>query len=258
MIITSDYKNKLVERTVQGIIKYNGRIDHMVLEDIFYSPNGKGHPTKDQHEVAAIVLAACTLAVHIPKYVNNQRVFVTYIEGIGRVLLFLNTYREETFINRVSQEPGGLAAYRISGGFDIGPLVARDVEHSYLRQGDGSGLCDSISTTDGLLVEIKHELQNGSPSSCHDGQVVIDCRENKLAYVKKTTPSGRKMVVMPDAKVEAVYDFSKRTDFPVRKKSVYQIPGLDPSLSQLLLSGELIPEVERRIERETTEFKLYK
>jgi hypothetical protein len=244
-------RDQLINKAVELLVDHNCFVPYGPLISIFYTPQCCREA--DPMLKAAIVLAASTLGVNIPLWSNGAKTFVPLYQGVNRAILFTDTFREEESTIDISNQPGGLEKYRTSGDIIIGRLKARDPHHEFLRQGSGGDKCDCIGIDTNLLVEVKHNLRNGSPSSCHDAEVVFNWLSstkaellpvyhdpNRAPYLKK------RGIVLPDAKPIATYDFTNykgEVPLPVRKH-IYYIDGLRTELNTTLMSGELIPAVE--------------
>lgn len=248
-------REQIVNKAVELLTDSCCFVPYEPLTRIFYAPQRcKG---ADPIQIAAIILAASTLGVNIPLWPNGVKTFVPLYQGVNRAVLFTDTFREEESTIDISNQPGGLEKYRTSGNIVIGRLKARDPDHEFLRQGSGGDECDCIGIDTNLLVEVKHNIRNGSPSSCHDAEVVFNWLSstkaellpvyhdpNRAPYLKK------KGVVLPDAKPIATYDFTNykgEVPLPIRKH-IYYIESLKQELSTALMSGELIPAVETALE----------
>jgi hypothetical protein len=145
----------------------------------------------------------------------------------------------------ISNTLEGFSKYQVNGNFKIGRLAFRDDTHEVFRSGSGSRLCDFIDLDYGSLIEAKYDyFRGGSPSSLHDAEYLLDYDDHD-ARIYKTVREGRKNIVPVGSK--AIVEFK---NIMTPREHMTCIPGVGYLLTALIISGELIPEVEKRLAEE--------
>jgi hypothetical protein len=109
-------------------------------------------------------------------------------------------------------------------------------------------LCDFIDLDHGYLIEAKYKyFDGGSPAGLHDATHLLNYGD-KDAELYETVRDGWKNIVPYNAKPIAIFE-----DIVKPRQLLFSVPGLSHEFMQLIQSGELIPEVEKRLAEE--EFK---
>jgi hypothetical protein len=216
--------DELVQLAMQLILSNNGEFNYF---DIGRALAGAGNAPKDN---AVLLLAASTICHNIPYYEKGQRLTRELNECLRDVCTFYNANKAEGEI--VANSRVRIWSDLLTG-FILPGLSFGDNTHYVFRSGTGGSVPDLIGT-DGYTYEVKRNYRNGSRSSLHTANYLIDC--------KNTTIEIRK--IAEDGSVDLEHYPSARINGFLNEKQGIIMNNISPSTAEKLMNGDLITRVE--------------
>lgn len=239
-MITNEIKQQLVENTVAAIKCRSGQLLYSEKRDVRY-----GNHNLNEMSLATFCLADSVIGHNIPIYPNGIRTLRDYSQSWRIADVFGHTRIDEDNFVYISNTEEGFAKYQIYGDIKIGRLKYRDPDPEIFKSGSGGKLCDFIDLDHGYLIEAKYKyFDGGSPASLHDATHLLNYGDSD-AELYETIKDGRKNIVPMDAKPIAIFEKIVNP-----RQHLLSVPKLSQELMQLISSGELIPDVEKRLEEE--------
>ncbi len=233
-MINEEIKQQIVNVVVDYFLENKDKISYSFLNDLFSSKL-----YIDEIHTAASLVAGTTIVHNIPRKDKDTGMWVTRpcTDCYGGLITFWKSNKEEKFVIRFSTEQSRID---LASGRVLPALKFLNTNNEYLVAGFGKGGADLIDCNDEITYEVKSNYRkNGSVSGLHDANRLIDC-------------DGTHIVIYP-----VLYDGS--IDF---SNALYRFPNVIPEseltyshsisgeLLELIKSGELIPEIERRLAEE--------
>lgn len=221
-------KQILIENTVRAIKKNDGQLT--------YADIGKaltGEVDLPSEIIATFYQMMAVICHNIPFYENNIRKIRELTESFRDSITFYNANKAESEIIIKSNEGTFTSIFT---GFTLPKFSFGDGTHSTFKSGTGGGKPDLIGS-DGFEYEVKRNYAEGSRSGLHKADYLIDC--------KNTTIEIRK--INQDNAVDLMYPPLARFNGFLSNKVVNPVHNLDEETMALIESGELIPEIEKRL-----------
>jgi hypothetical protein len=233
-MINEETKQQIIKAVVDYFLENKDRMSYNFLNDLF-----SGKLYIDEIHTAASLVAGTVLVHNIPRKDKD-----TGLWGIrpctdcyGGLITFWKSNKEEKFVIKFSTEQPRMD---LASGRVLPALKFLNTNNEYLVAGLGKGGADLIDCNDEITYEVKSNYRKkGSVSGLHDANRLVDC-------------DGTHIVIYP-----VLYDGS--IDF---SNAMYRFPNVIPEseltyshsiggeLLELIKSGELIPEIERRLAEE--------
>lgn len=187
---------------------------------------------------AIIFLEMSVICHNIPYYENNIRKIRELNECFKDSITFYNANKDEYEIVLKSSEKDwtdSLSCYTLP------QLWLGDDTHKVFRSGSGTAQAD-LCDENGIGYEVKRNYRDGSRSSLHiaTAKYLIDCK-NTTIEVREIDEYGR-------VDLES-YPLGRFNGF-LSSKIVAPVRCIEDELLQLIYSGELIPEIEKRLAEE--------
>lgn len=230
-----DYYQILVQRTVNEILKNYGRLKYTDIQDAM-----QGTVSLDEGDLTIFYLEMSVISHNIPIWENGTAIQVPLNSCFSRAITFYNSYKDETEI--VNKSQSGFGENKLLNGFYLPKLTFLDPEsHAVFTHGSGKPLPD-LKDEDGLTYEVKYDYfrprtngKKSSPSSLHNADYLINCTNPGIAVHSVTNN-------VADSSTLARYSsiLSNRAGKPLACISSFTM--------DLIYSGELIPEIEKRLE----------
>ena len=185
---------------------------------------------------AIIFLEMSVICHNIPFYVNNERRIRGLFECFKDAITFYNSNKAESEIVFRSSEKDWIDSLT---GYKLPKLTFSDDTHSVFKSGSGKSQAD-LCNEQGIGYEVKRDYRNGSRSSLHTAtaKYLIDC--------KNTTIEVREIDAYGNVDLEH-YPLGRFNGF-LSCKMIKPTTYMEDELLQLIYSGELIPEIEKRLE----------
>ena len=224
--------------TTEGIIQhakhyiqaYKGEFSYIDVGEILV---GRGVTKEEQ---AGQLLALSVICHNIPYYKNGQRCIRELNECLKDVITFYNANKAELDIVYNSKEKEWTD---LLSGFTLPKLYFGDNSHHVFKSGTGNARPD-LKDDNGLTYEVKRNYREGSRASLHKADYLIDC--------KNTTIEIRKVNENQTVDLEH-YPIARFNGF-LTEKLISPINTLDDITMLRLWSGELIPEIEKRLQED--------
>lgn len=234
-MISNEQKLDLIEKAAQAIVKNNGQL---LYSEKTLVRTGQTDWTEEQ--LIIFCLADETTAHYIPVYINGVRTLRDPALCWGIAEVFRLTNVDEEHFKAISHSDKNFNFYRVYGTIELGRLEYRDDSHYVFQSGSGGGLSDFIDLDYGYKIEAKYNYfsETGSPSTLHDADFLL----NYTDYSAELYPVVNKRVSF-NATPIAIYD--KQVVIP--RKHLVDVPGISPEFMQLIKSGELIPDIKKRV-----------
>jgi hypothetical protein len=226
-------RNDLIHCTVDSIIHSNGE---MTYHDMGKALRCEANLTSFGQ--AVLFLKMSVICHNIPFYVNNQRRTRELFESFRDSITFYNANKDESEITVKSTEK---IWTDLLSGYTLPKLYFGDNTHSVFKSGSGKSQAD-LCDEQGIGYEVKRNYIGGSRSSLHTAtaKYLVDC--------KNTTIEVR--VIDEHGKVDFdSYPLGRFNGF-LSSKIIKPITYMEEELLQLIYSGELIPEIEKRLAEE--------
>ena len=187
---------------------------------------------------ALVFLEMSVICHNIPFYVNNERRIRELFECFKDAITFYNSNKSESEVVIRSGEKDWID---LLTGYKLPKLTFGDDTHAVFKSGSGKSQAD-LCDEHGIGYEVKRDYRNGSRSSLHTAtaKYLIDC--------KNTTIEVREIDVYGNVDLEHL-PLGRFNSF-LTSKIVKPITCMEDELLQLIYSGELIPEIEKRLEEE--------
>lgn len=224
-------REDLINAAVKAIKEHNGERTYF---DIGMALRGEANVT--DWGQAIIFLEMSVICHNIPYYENNIRKIRELNECFKDSITFYNANKDEYEIVLKSSEKDwtdSLSCYTLPR------LWLGDDTHRVFRSGSGKAQAD-LCDKNGVGYEVKRDYRNGSRSSLHTAtaKYLIDCKTTTIE-VRAIDEYGR-------VDLES-YPLGRFNGF-LSSKIVAPIRCIEDELLQLIYSGELIPEIEKRLE----------
>jgi hypothetical protein len=235
-MINNETKLDLVEKAAQAIVKNNGQL---LYTEKTLVRTGKIDWTEEQLIIFCLVDE--TIAHHIPVYNNYGEKLLRDPTGCWSVAeVFRLTNVDEEHFKAVSCSDKNFNFYRVYGTIELGRLEYRDDSHYVFQSGSGGSLSDFIDLDYGYKIEAKYNYfsETGSPSKLHDADFLL----NYTDYSAELYPVVNKRVSFTATPI-ALYD--KQVVIP--RRHLVDVPGISHEFMQLIKSGELIPDIKKRV-----------
>lgn len=187
----------------------------------------------------AIMFIEMSVICHnIPYYVNNERKIRKVSEAFRDAITFYNANKDESEIVVQSNEKTWTD---VLSAYTLPRLKLGDDTHKVFRSGSGKSQAD-LCDEQGIGYEVKRNYRNGSRSSLHHttAKYLIDC--------KTTTIEVRTIDAHGNVDLES-YPLGRFNGF-LSSKIIAPTTYMEEELLQLIYSGELIPEIEKRLQKE--------
>ena len=234
-----EIRSTLISNAVRAILTYNGQLLYSDKRAVRY-----GKIDADELTLAVFCLVDSVIAHNIPIWKEGKKELRDCRYCFRSSDVFGQTNIDEEWFITVSKSLEGFSKYQVRGDFKIGRLAYRDDTHEVFKSGSGSWLCDFVDLDNGHLIEAKYNYFDGSPSSLHDAEYLLDYG-NYDAKVYKTIKEGKRNIVLPNSEVLAEFK-----NIMTPRSHLTSVPGIGYLLMSLINSGELIPEIERRLAEE--------
>lgn len=241
-MITSEIKQKLVDIAVEYFMtnknKIKDSISYEFLNELF---NGKLY--KSELDTAGILLVGSVIVHNIPCKDQETKTWVlrSYkrcFQGLGT---FVRANKQEKFTKEFSNEKQQID---LASGRILPSLQFLNTNYDYLTAGYGGRDADLIDPDTKITFEVKSNYRkNGSISGLHKANCLIDCDGTHLVIypiLYDKFSEGR-----PDYKT-VLYRFSA----VIPEDVLVQTYAINDELLSIIKSGELIPEVEKRLAEE--------
>ena len=228
------YERKdLISCVVDAIISHNGEMSYF---DIGKALRGEADLTPFRQAVMFIEMSV--ICHNIPYYVNNERKIRELFEAFRDAITFYNANKDESEIVLKSSEKALTDAL---SGYTLPRLALGDGTHRVFRSGSGTNKADLRDAND-VGYEVKRNYRSGSRSSLHlaTAKYLIDC--------KNTTIEVRAIDAHGNVDLES-YPLGRFNSF-LSSKITTPTTYMEDELLQLIYSGELIPEIEKRLAEE--------
>jgi hypothetical protein len=187
----------------------------------------------------AIMFIEMSVICHnIPYYVNNERRIREVYEAFRDAITFYNANKDESEIVIQSSEKTWTD---IMSAYTLPRLKLGDDTHKVFKSGSGKSQAD-LCDEQGIGFEVKRNYRNGSRSSLHTAtaKYLIDC--------KNTTIEVRAIDACGNVDLES-YPLGRFNGF-LSSKIITPTTCIEEELLQLIYSGELIPEIEKRLQED--------
>lgn len=217
---------ELVQLAKQLIIANNGEFSYF---DVGAAITGA---CMTPNENAVLVLALTVVCHNIPYYVNGQRLVRNTSECLKDTITFYNANKAESEIVFRSNEKNWSDQLT---GFTLPKLAFGDASHFVFKSGSGTSKPD-LKDISGNTYEVKLNYRGGSRAGLHKADYLIDCLN--------TTIEIRKISQYNNVDLEH-YPLARFNGFLSEKVSFNKL-----NISQKLISGELITEVEKLLQQE--------
>ncbi len=225
------YERKdLVDAVVQAILKHNGELSYFDIGMALrcgadLSPFGQ----------AIMFIEMSVICHNIPYYDKNVRKIREFSECFQDAITFYNSNKAES---EVVTRSGEKVWVDLLTGYTLPKLMFGDNTHYMFKSGSGKSqadLCDGY----GVGFEVKRNYRNGSRSSLHTAtaKYLVDC--------KTTTIEVRPIDERGNVDLEH-YPLGRFNGF-LSDKLVKPVTCIEEDLLNVIYSGELIPEVEKRL-----------
>lgn len=227
-MIENDIKCKLVDAVVRYFLENKDKISYDTLHELF-----SGITHVDELTTAAELIVGTTIVHNIP--VKNEKTGLMELRHIeacypGQITFWKSNQQEKFIINLTHNETlVDLASCRI-----LPPLEFLNTNHEFLEAGTGEGIPDLIDVKTGITYEVKSNYKRrGSVSSLHDANRLLDCDGTHLVCysVFNNIPDFRAAMLR----------------FPNKLPEFKYSHAINDELLSLVKSGELIPEIEKRL-----------
>lgn len=226
------YKREdLIKHTVYTILNNRGELTYNTIGRAL----NNDFTTSEQ---VIIFLEMSVICHNIPFYVNNQRRIRELFESFRDSITFYNANKDESEITVKSAEK---VWTDLLSGYMLPKLHFGDNTHSVFKSGSGKSQAD-LCDEQGIGYEVKRNYAGGSRSSLHiaTAKYLIDCK-NTTIEVRAIDEYGK---VDLDS-----YPLGRFNGF-LSSKIIKPITDMEEELLQLIYSGELIPEIEKRLQEE--------
>lgn len=227
------YERKdLINCTVDAILNHNGELSYINI--------GKALRNEDftSFEQAVRFIEMSVICHNIPYYKNNIRKIRELFECFKDAITFYNSNKDESETVVRSGEKDWID---LLTGYKLPKLTFGDDTHSVFKSGSGKSQAD-LCDEHGIGYEVKRDYRNGSRSSLHPAtaKYLIDC--------KTTTIEVRAINTHGNVDLES-YPLGRFNGF-LSSKIIAPTTYIEDDLLQLIYSGELIPEIEKRLHEE--------
>ena len=227
------YERKdLISCTVIAVLYNKGELPYNVIGRALRNENFTSF------EQALIFIEMSVICHNIPFYVNNERRIRELFECFKDAITFYNSNKAES---ETAARSGEKDWVDILTGYKLPKLTFGDNTHIVFRSGSGRAQAD-LCDEQGIGYEVKRNYRNGSRSSLHiaTAKYLIDCN-NTTIEVRTIDEYGN---VDPEG-----YPLGRFNGF-LSSKIITPITYMEEELLQLIYSGELIPEIEKRLKEE--------
>jgi hypothetical protein len=220
-------REDLIYNVVERINQHKGEMSYfdigMALRgDANLSPYGQ----------ALMFIEMSVICHNIPFYVNNKRYTRELNESFKDAITFYNANKDEHDIVLKSSEKSSLTD--LLSGYTLPKLKLKDANHKVFRSGSGKSHAD-LCDDQGANYEVKRNYRDGSRSSLHKANYLIDCK-NTTIEVRAVDSNGQvDLESYPLGRFNGV----------LSSKIVKPVTYMEDDLLQLIYSGELIPEIEK-------------
>lgn len=187
---------------------------------------------------ALLFIEMSVICHNIPFYVNNERRIRELYECFRDAITFYNSNKSESEIVIRSTEKEWID---LLTGYKLPKLIFGDNTHNAFKSGTGKSQAD-LCDAQGIGFEVKRNYRGGSRSSLHKetAKYLIDC--------KNTTIEVRIIDEYGNVDLES-YPLGRFNGF-LSSKITTPTTYIEDELLQLIYSGELIPEIEKRLTEE--------
>ena len=232
-----DYNQILIQRTVQAILNNKGCLKYTDIHRAM-----QGTTSWNEGDLTIFYLEMSVISHNIPIWESGVAKQVPINSCFSRAITFYNSYKDETEI--VDKSQSGFGENILQNDFYLPKLTFLDPDsHMIFTHGSGKPMPD-LKDENGLTYEVKYSYfkpredgKKTSPSSLHDANYLIDCTNPGIAVYSVTNNKA-------DCSALARYSgiLSNRAREPLACVSKFTM--------DLIHSGELIPEVEKRLQEE--------
>ena len=225
------YERKdLINCVVDAILANNGEMNYVNIGNALRGIDITAY------QQAVMFLEMSVICHNIPFYVANQKCTRALSECFKDAITFYNANKDE---DEIRCKSGHGPFTDLLTGFVLPIFRFGDCTHSSFKSGSGkcqADLCDAS----GVGYEVKRNYRNGSRSSLHPStaKYLIDC--------KNTTIEVREIDSYGNVDLEH-YPLARFNGF-LTSKIVKPSTYMENELLQLIYSGELIPEIEKRLQ----------
>lgn len=230
-------KEDLINTTVEAILKHNGEMSYFDMGIAL-----RGEANLSTFSQAILFLEMSVICHNIPYYVKNVRKIREFFECFQDAITFYNSNKAESEVVVRSVEKTWVD---ILTGYTLPKLAFGDNTHHVFKSGSGKSQAD-LCDEQGVGFEVKRNYREGSRSSLHTAtaKYLIDC--------KTTTIEVRVIDDFGNVDLEH-YPLGRFNGF-LSDKLIKPITCIEDKMLQIIYSGELIPEVERRLAEEGFEW----
>ena len=226
-------REDLIESATKAIVKHKGEMSYFDMgcalrNEADLTPFGQ----------AIMFIEMSVICHNIPFYVNNERCIRELHESFKDAITFYNANKAESEIVTRSNERDWVDFLTM---YELPVLSFGDNTHYVFKSGSGKSQAD-LCDKNGVGYEVKRNYQNGSRSSLHiaTAKYLIDC--------KTTTIEVRAIDEHGNVDLDH-YPLGRFNGF-LSDKLVKPLTSIEEEFMQLIYSGELIPEIERRLAEE--------
>ena len=227
-MIINDIKDILVDIVVKYFLNNKDKISYDTLHELF-----SGITHTDELTTAAELIVGTAIVHNIP--VKNKQMGTmelrSYTDCYGGLITFWKANQQEKFIIALTHNETlvDLASCRI-----LPVLEFLNTNHDFLEAGMGEGIPDLVDLETGITYEVKSNYRTrDSVSSLHDANRLLDCDGTHLVCysVFNNIPDFRAAMLR----------------FPNKLPEFKYSHAVNDNLLSIIKSGELIPEVEKRL-----------
>lgn len=233
-MVTQEIKEQIIQLAIDYLLKNKDIMSYELLNDLFSSKI-----YIDELTTAATLTAATAIVHNIPVKDKDTCFYITRLckECYIGLLTFVKANRQEKFVVKFSADGD---KFDLASGLVLPPLKFLNTNYNYLVAGLGKSGPDLIDPENKITYEVKSNYRkNKSVSGLHDANRLADC-------------DGTHIVIYP-----VLYDGSINFNnvlyrFPnvIPESELVFSHALSEELLNIIKSGELIPEIEKRLQEE--------
>lgn len=185
---------------------------------------------------ALVFLEMSVICHNIPFYKNGQRFTRELNECFMDSITFYNANKDECEIVLKSSDRSKIYTDILSG-FTLSRLTLGDDTHRTFKSGSGKAGAD-LKDANGVSYEVKRNYREGSRSGLHGADFIIDCLNTTIEIRK----------VEADGSIDFDHYPIARFNGFLSDKVIAPKTCMEEELLQLIYSGELITEIEKRLQ----------
>lgn len=184
---------------------------------------------------ALMFIEMSVICHNIPFYVNNERRIRELHECFRDAITFYNSNKSESEIVTRSAEKEWVD---LMSGYTLPKLTFGDNTHAVFKSGSGKSQAD-LCDAQGVGFEVKRNYRGGSRSSLHAAttKYLIDCKNTTIEVRPLDTHGTVDLECLPLGRFNGF----------LSNKIVNPVTYIEEDLLNIIYSGELIPEIEKRL-----------